>query len=793
MTLKLFMVTGGKSSARILKSRGLKHVMCSHAFFKNGVPNFPHVIYDSGAFTEFGKVAKTRHPWLQHLDACKCKNVDFHVMLDKIGDQMVTCNRYEQHLRDKHKAAFVYYADAQLAPRVIELMDRSLQKSGATCFAGTTMRYMQRNGMSWPMVLKSMEKFFAAKKRGGNVHLLGSFNIKALTEFPFTSADTATWQRAGQFGSFLVFYRDEKGIHLKQLPYRGSIRDKAGACAKWKAIRDKAYATARSWGWNLNKTDHRLFWNLRVYKILERLLNAKHKVIDYDILEHILDPNEPDDVDKALLLEGVHETPHDPNGVHDHAGLPPSIGGHSHPGGPPRMFDPKMPKEEIIIRTFGGHRHRPDDPIEGAHVGTFGDGSHTHPKALGEKIELDTEQLAALHMTRPWLPGFVRAMIRERTTPDAPWGDWREWTKFDSIVHVIHPQHQPRTNVTKHVQLFGEKSPQQLIQKRYEFKDGTVRAPTEKDWIAEKEFFSSFSDDDGTEKAFHLRGTHWIEVPESGMCPVSHPVKADNLEGKSLCYTRGAATQLEAARSAQKDEGVDKKTGIQTVVFNKDQWNVTSARKWLRENDFVSDGKVDEPEGGNTLRFRQFNPDKCAGDFVVLSQNLPKGVQLTSCRLRRGVEKQITFVEAELTDVPPREAFKVFAPIVHHEESEVMVKGKTEKRRLIYGIVYEPYVVDAQGDWTDEMAIEVACHRWLLDSRSMKLMHRFNTDKVKPVESYIAPQDIKLGRATVKKGAWILVSKVFDDAIWAKVERREFTGYSLGGRSTVREGAPPRA
>ncbi len=47
-------------------------------------------------------------------------------------------------------------------------------------------------------------------------------------------------------------------------------------------------------------------------------------------------------------------------------------------------------------------------------------------------------------------------------------------------------------------------------------------------------------------------------------------------------------------------------TEVQTVLFDKDRWTVTEAKKWLRDNDFISP-KVDETD--RYLRFRQVHPD----------------------------------------------------------------------------------------------------------------------------------------------------------------------------------------
>ncbi len=56
-------------------------------------------------------------------------------------------------------------------------------------------------------------------------------------------------------------------------------------------------------------------------------------------------------------------------------------------------------------------------------------------------------------------------------------------------------------------------------------------------------------------EAFHLRDTHWVDVPESGACPVSHPTKA-RFPGKQkqVCFTKSAAESAAQARMREQDE-----------------------------------------------------------------------------------------------------------------------------------------------------------------------------------------------------------------------------------------------
>ena len=45
---------------------------------------------------------------------------------------------------------------------------------------------------------------------------------------------------------------------------------------------------------------------------------------------------------------------------------------------------------------------------------------------------------------------------------------------------------------------------------------------------------------------------------------------------------------------------------IQSVIFNKKRWSITDARKWLKDNNYIHNSKVDTTNMYH--RFRQVNP-----------------------------------------------------------------------------------------------------------------------------------------------------------------------------------------
>lgn len=118
--------------------------------------------------------------------------------------------------------------------------------------------------------------------------------------------------------------------------------------------------------------------------------------------------------------------------------------------------------------------------------------------------------------------------------------------------------------------------------------------------------------------------------------------------------------------------------------------------------------------------------------------------------------------------------------------SIVELKKFDNEKRLVYGVVYEPNVVDADGHEATPDVIEETAHGYLEDFSDINLMHeRPLFDKVKVVESYIAPTDFNFDNQFIKKGSWVLVVKVYDDNIWEAVKGGVLNAFSLEGKGIV--------
>lgn len=148
---------------------------------------------------------------------------------------------------------------------------------------------------------------------------------------------------------------------------------------------------------------------------------------------------------------------------------------------------------------------------------------------------------------------------------------------------------------------------------------------------------------------------------------------------------------------------------------------------------------------------------------------------------------------------------------------------KSDERRYTLGIVYEPDVVDSQGDFAKAEDIEKGAWAFMKtiqekvkltdgcvkafkelvegvkkgegniditellqaveksDGIGLGVQHKdWNVDIGDIVESYIAPCDMTIGEQQVTKGSWVM-GVVWNEENWAKVLKGEITGFSMGG------------
>ncbi len=112
-----------------------------------------------------------------------------------------------------------------------------------------------------------------------------------------------------------------------------------------------------------------------------------------------------------------------------------------------------------------------------------------------------------------------------------------------------------------------------------------------------------------------------------------------------------------------------------------------------------------------------------------------------------------------------------------------LVKGANPTdERFVLGVVLEPETVDSQGDIYSADEIRRAAHLFMEEFGALGLMHQLRVDgQVKVLETYLAPDDVRVGDTVVKRGTWLLGVRVLSDDLWAAVRDGTITGFSIGG------------
>lgn len=101
---------------------------------------------------------------------------------------------------------------------------------------------------------------------------------------------------------------------------------------------------------------------------------------------------------------------------------------------------------------------------------------------------------------------------------------------------------------------------------------------------------------------------------------------------------------------------------------------------------------------------------------------------------------------------------------------------------FVTGVVYEPLVEDAHGNYMTADEIAKAAYWFAKNGNKVDLQHNFvSAEGTAVVESWIAKSDCDIGGETVKEGTWLMTVEIKDDDLWNSIEKGEITGLSMGG------------
>jgi len=129
---------------------------------------------------------------------------------------------------------------------------------------------------------------------------------------------------------------------------------------------------------------------------------------------------------------------------------------------------------------------------------------------------------------------------------------------------------------------------------------------------------------------------------------------------------------------------------------------------------------------------------------------------------------------------------------------EMAVAKAEGEKRIAYGVVLDPYVIDAHGDLIPPHEVEKAAHEYMEKRQVVGIQHKNVDPEAKVLESFLVPypshQDYQkamtgqehsvylmpYGDQKVHSGTWILGVQ-FSEERWELIKAGKVTGYSIGG------------
>lgn len=161
--------------------------------------------------------------------------------------------------------------------------------------------------------------------------------------------------------------------------------------------------------------------------------------------------------------------------------------------------------------------------------------------------------------------------------------------------------------------------------------------------------------------------------------------------------------------------------------------------------------------------------------------------KLSACSLVFGATYRVpASPQIELVAPAPSDSLTLSRVVYKNDQGAL---GPVEERYIL-GVVLEPDTVDSQGDMISAAEIRQAAHKYMQNFGNVGLQHQvYVNDKIKILESYVAPVEFTIGEQVVKAGTWLMGFRVIDDSIWAAVKAGVLGGLSIGGKAFRRDPA----
>lgn len=127
-----------------------------------------------------------------------------------------------------------------------------------------------------------------------------------------------------------------------------------------------------------------------------------------------------------------------------------------------------------------------------------------------------------------------------------------------------------------------------------------------------------------------------------------------------------------------------------------------------------------------------------------------------------------------------------------------IIKALDDEQKIAIEVVYEPYKLDAHGQWARPETIRKACENFNENLSKGNIKPNFyhskdedgvvkSTDAFEIIKSWVNEVDCVIGDQEVPEGTWICKVKYLDDDVWELRKAGILCGVSMGALGTVKK------
>ncbi|MGH0053202.1 MAG: XkdF-like putative serine protease domain-containing protein, partial [Sphaerochaetaceae bacterium] len=163
--------------------------------------------------------------------------------------------------------------------------------------------------------------------------------------------------------------------------------------------------------------------------------------------------------------------------------------------------------------------------------------------------------------------------------------------------------------------------------------------------------------------------------------------------------------------------------------------------------------------------------------------------------MRKDVNKAIEITDASISYVSLVDKAANKRQFLFAKDKDGGIEGFTISSKLfkaddgshtVIGIVYEPGVEDAHGNFMKAAEIKKAADDFAENGEGIDMQHNgvVIEEGITIVKSWVTEEEQELYGEVIKAGTWLMQLDITDEDLWGKIEKGEITGFSMGGSGT---------